>query len=762
MALKERQIEIREGLPFLYGWKWYPWALDFFESSNKLNFLCAANQISKSSTQIRKCIDWATNQLKWPSLWKNKPIQFWYLYPTGNQARIEFETKWQQFLPKGKFKDDPVYGWRAEYKANREIFAIHFNSGVHVYFKTYAQDSQALQTGTCFVAGTKVLTPFGEVPIESLKVGATVLSKDGWKKIKHTFNRPATVITVGFSHGRHLTGTHDHPIWTENRGWVSLGDLTDYDVCSSYDECISQTLSCSTERNTSEATRQKLTGVENTTISVAERVRSIWRSGRDIAVSASQKVTSFTIGMRTQLTIGSRISSSLRGPSTLPLTGVLKRDAEPLAPDAKEFSSPVVLKLRQSCIAVKLVTKKITEKAWSVYGAGQKSGFVKTHPRSTVRTFVSTEPRTSQVYNIEVEDSHTYFANGVLVHNCDAVFCDEELPVELYEELIFRISASDGYFHMVFTATLGQEFWRLVIDPGHGEEERLPGAFKQTVSMYDCLKYTDGTPSHWTNEKIQVVINRCSNENEVLKRVWGKFIMDSGGKKYEQYNMKRHMKPGHELPKNWMIFAGIDSGSGGQENHPAAICFVAVDLEFRQARVFKAWRGDKILTSAGDVLEKYIELKGQYKVVAAYYDWGDKDLETIAGRMGIAVQKADKSHETGEQILNTLFKNDMLLLYEDPETQKLSNELSTLRKDQPKRKAKDDLCDALRYAVTRIPWDWSVITGDLPEGFIPPGKEKSVEEQQIDDRRARFDDGQAEEQARIDAEFAEANELYGN
>lgn len=31
----------------------------------------------------------------------------------------------------------------------------------------------------------------------------------------------------------------------------------------------------------------------------------------------------------------------------------------------------------------------------------------------------------------------------------DALFCDEELPFHLYEELMFRISASDGYFSMV-------------------------------------------------------------------------------------------------------------------------------------------------------------------------------------------------------------------------------------------------------------------------------------------------------------------------
>jgi len=66
------------------------------------------------------------------------PTQFWYLYPTSTQVNIEFETKWKQFLPKGEYKNDPIYGWHEE-KKDGNIIAIHFNSGVHLYFKTYAQ-----------------------------------------------------------------------------------------------------------------------------------------------------------------------------------------------------------------------------------------------------------------------------------------------------------------------------------------------------------------------------------------------------------------------------------------------------------------------------------------------------------------------------------------------------------------------------------------------------------------------------------------------
>jgi hypothetical protein len=146
-VLLAQKVQAQTDLPFLYAWRWYPWARKFYESTNRINLLCAANQISKSSTQIRKVINWATNKALWPTLWERPPKQFWYFYPVSQAATIEFETKWSEQLPGDRMKDDPYYGWTSEYK-NKEIHAIKFNSGVTVYFKSYSQKPTALQTAT--------------------------------------------------------------------------------------------------------------------------------------------------------------------------------------------------------------------------------------------------------------------------------------------------------------------------------------------------------------------------------------------------------------------------------------------------------------------------------------------------------------------------------------------------------------------------------------------------------------------------------------
>jgi hypothetical protein len=458
LKLLEKKKEVMDGLPHLYGMNWYTWAKNFFDSAVHYNFLCAANQISKSSTQMRKCVDWGTDVQKWPRLWRRRPTQFWYLYPTREVATIEFEKKWvEEWLPKAKFKDHPQYGWKPEYK-NKFIWALHFNSGVSVYFKTYATDVSHLQSGSC-----------------------------------------------------------------------------------------------------------------------------------------------------------------------------------------------------------------------------------------------------------------------------DAIFADEELPFDLFPELNMRLAATQGYFHMVFTATLGQEEWRRTIEEIGQPGELFKGAFKQQVSMYDCLKYADGSPSHWTEERINELKNNCGTQNEVLRRIYGRFVVDQG-LKYPSFDRFRNVKPVEKIDPTWLVYAGIDIGSGGEKGHPAAITFVAVRPDFKKARVVRGWRGDGVQTTSTDVFLKYLELKHSLNVTAAFYDWASADFAMVANRNGVPVMKAEKNHETGERIMNVLFKNDILSIDDNDDLRPLVQELATLQKDGPKNKAKDDFADSCRYAVTSIPWDFSVITGlteiKLEQAHVPTPDEE--------------------------------------
>lgn len=486
--------KFEEGLPHIYGFPWYKWAKIFYESKNRENFLCAANQISKSSTMIRKCINWATSPKLWPELWPmlqkgQTPNQFWYFYPTQEVSTIEFETKWEPlFLPRGEFKAHPIYGWKEEYDKGM-IRNIRFNSGVTIYFKTYSQKVKDLQSG-------------------------------------------------------------------------------------------------------------------------------------------------------------------------------------------------------------------------SVFG----------------------------------------------------VFCDEELPIELLPELGARLNATDGYFHMVFTATLGQLYWEQTIEPKSKEDEKHPEALKIQVSLYDCLEYEDGTKSHWTDEKIKRAIAKCPTEAEVQRRVYGRFVK-SEGLRYESFDLERNISEPHPLPKSWSIYSGVDIGSGGQSGHPAAIIFVAVSPDCKMGRVFKAWRGDGIPTSASDILSKYKTLKKGMLITGQFYDWAAKDFFTISSNNGESFVRAEKGKDLGEGLLNTLFKTGMLKIYRgDPELEKLVSELRTLSVDKDKSKAKDDLIDALRYTVTGISWDFSDIEIEGGDDIKP---DPVKNEKTGPELRREWFMGKSEKAEGVDEELDYWNEEFG-
>lgn len=141
-------VEARAGLPHLFGLKHYRWSREFVESRNRYNFLVGGNQISKSSSMIRKAVYWATEQRLWPHLWETRPNQFWYLYPNRDTATAEWRHKWMaEWMPRGKYRQDPQFGFVDEIK-NRHIHAVHFATGVSIYFKTYAQSVMDLQSGT--------------------------------------------------------------------------------------------------------------------------------------------------------------------------------------------------------------------------------------------------------------------------------------------------------------------------------------------------------------------------------------------------------------------------------------------------------------------------------------------------------------------------------------------------------------------------------------------------------------------------------------
>lgn len=337
-------------------------------------------------------------------------------------------------------------------------------------------------------------------------------------------------------------------------------------------------------------------------------------------------------------------------------------------------------------------------------------GQYKTHPQYGWRSDITAKDIVAIHFNTGISiyfKTYKQDPQTLQTGTVDYVGCDEELPENLWPELRARLYASDGYFSAVFTPTLNQEMWRRAMECVGEKEELFPDALKLQISMYDCLQYEDGSATPWTLEKIRKAERDCTSKMEINRRIHGKFVRESG-RKYPTFDPDRHYIPPFPIRADHQIFCAVDPGGGG-EGHPAAICFVAAEADYKKAYVIRTWRGDNIETTSGDILQKFVELRGNLRPIQQVYDWQAKDFGMIARRSGESFLPADKSRTSGEDVVNTLFRNGMLHIFDTDENRKLGSELLTLMQTHAKTNAKDDLIDSLRYTLMSIPFDWTAI-----------------------------------------------------
>jgi phage terminase large subunit-like protein len=264
----------------------------------------------------------------------------------------------------------------------------------------------------CLAQGSKVSTLRGDIPIEQVCAGDYALTRSGWRKIvaQRLTKRMTPVMEVTNSDGRKLRCTPDHKIFADG-AWCDAEQLRPGATL----------LSCL--RNSSKDHLLGVTGKVS-----AGTMTTRWAATGAVPVSCwpslsgagtmvlSRTDLKFITGITTESTTISRTWNSQKytstGKSTAPKT------------DQRRTRQ----RSRQSAWLEHLLSG-LRESRNSVYARTAVSSMraVPHTPDSVIRTagLHSTVVRTvkdsgwSDVYDLTIEGEHEFFANGMLVHNCD-------------------------------------------------------------------------------------------------------------------------------------------------------------------------------------------------------------------------------------------------------------------------------------------------------------------------------------------------------
>ena len=301
---------------------------------------------------------------------------------------------------------------------------------------------------TCFEGNTLITTSKGEVPIKDVKAGDFVLTSKGYNKVlKHNKNGVKKVIekNIYFDFGyRKIISTFDHEFKTD-KGWKQFKDLQKGDKLNllvsskvssttvtptentggtSSEAQISCGSTCKygkqpTEKYLRENTFTTLTGILTTTTS---QILRLLRLRSILKYTSASKDALAKMDSRKKIGIleGIRLMQNYR---------LLEKTVSPVV------RSSLRLTLIKSIVPLNAITNISTRlrnlvKRIFALGAEGLSGEIgilnRKHAPETVNhrlcgilEIKNIARYEVEVFDLTVENIHEYFANGVLVHNCD-------------------------------------------------------------------------------------------------------------------------------------------------------------------------------------------------------------------------------------------------------------------------------------------------------------------------------------------------------
>lgn len=293
----------------------------------------------------------------------------------------------------------------------KAIFAVHIAANpVNLIELRKIVGERYIISDNCLAKGTLVLTNKGEVPIEKIKIGDMVMTRKGYKKVLNTMYKGIQPVITKFG----VTATSDHKFIT-TKGKKELNVLKPSDILFIWNKTL-----LSIEEKTTSDILMLNKDTEGFTIGV--EINHIIGSFTKIILEKYQKATSFITKTTIRLITSYQIYNVLHQNNTLTYIskkreGSILHKGTSLLQEIKRLSG---INLMQENNFMPNITS-----GFGVLGKQQLNNVMfvnKTINRITPKNQSFAHESVSQkaeVYDLTVEDAHEFFANGVLVSNCD-------------------------------------------------------------------------------------------------------------------------------------------------------------------------------------------------------------------------------------------------------------------------------------------------------------------------------------------------------
>jgi len=289
----------------------------------------------------------------------------------------------------------------------------------------------------CFVGDTLITTDKGQIRIDQIKVGDMVLTRKGFKKVLATHNNGIKKIQTFFVGEIKIKCTPDHLFYTENgfkkiltllmlRDIFSIFDVKTKSICKkkllvTTEEILQDTLKVKTDR------KGFIIRGELKSMVLAKKLGFMFTNTWLRLVKYLKGIT-FIIKMKTRLIMKLKTLNYSVINNTSEIT--LKKDLSIILNGQKNFTEKELQQhpngidqKKEGCITVnklKLITQKESLKKKFASNAERNiKQNTRENQNSVTKTAKQWHLEDAEVFDLSIEDQPEYFANGILVHNCD-------------------------------------------------------------------------------------------------------------------------------------------------------------------------------------------------------------------------------------------------------------------------------------------------------------------------------------------------------